>query len=75
MNGAGASLVYPVETNMVFATFGGSAAGALVARLREVGILCNAEGSRPDVIRFVTHLDVDREGVLEAARRIAAAVS
>jgi threonine aldolase len=67
----GVAIVHPVETNMVFASFAGRDAAKLAAQLREAGVLCNAEGSRPDVIRLVTHLDVDREGVLEAARRIA----
>jgi threonine aldolase len=70
---AGAALLHPVDTNMVFASFGIPAAEA-VARLREAGVLSNAEGSRPDVVRFVTHLDVSAEDVDEALRRIAGAL-
>jgi threonine aldolase len=68
------TIVHPVETNMVFASFGGRDASALARRLATSGVLCNAEGSRPDVIRFVTHLDVDRNSVLDAARRIGSAL-
>jgi threonine aldolase len=71
----GASIVHPVETNMVFARFAGVDAVALARTLAKGGVLCNAEGSRPDVVRLVTHLDVDRDAVLEAARRIAAALA
>jgi threonine aldolase len=65
---------HPVETNLVFASFAGRSAVDLVARFREAGVLANPEGSRPDLVRFVTHLDVSRDGVLEAARRVAAAL-
>jgi threonine aldolase len=68
------TILHPVDTNMVFASFEGRDASALARGLAASGVLCNAEGSRPDVIRFVTHLDVDRNSVLEAARRIASAV-
>jgi threonine aldolase len=71
----GAGIVRPVATNMVFASFAGRDAAALAARFRDAGVLCNAEGSRPDVVRLVTHLDVDRRGVLEAARRIASSLA
>jgi hypothetical protein len=34
-------------------------------------VLCNPEGSRPDVLRLVTHLDVTADDIEEAGRRIA----
>jgi len=71
----GVALAYPVDTNLVFASFAGRSAGDLARRLRESGVLCNPEGSRPDLLRFVTHLDVARDDVDEAARRIAQAVA
>jgi len=67
----GVHIPHPVETNIVFASFGGRPATELAARFREAGVLCNPEGSRPDVLRFVTHLDVSRADVAEAARRMA----
>jgi threonine aldolase len=60
---------------MVFASFGGRDAADLVARFREAGVLANPEGSRPDVVRFVTHLDLSRDDVLEATRRLAQAAA
>jgi len=71
----GVRIPHPVETNLVFASFAGRPAAALVARFREAGVLANPEGSRPDVVRFVTHLDVSRADVAEAARRIAHTVA
>jgi threonine aldolase len=68
----GAEIAFPVDTNMVFAAFAGRAAADLVARFREAGVLCNAEGSRPDLLRFVTHLDAPLPAVEEAARRMIA---
>jgi threonine aldolase len=70
----GVSLVFPVETNLVFAAFAGRRAAEVSARLAKEGVLANPEGSRPDVLRFLTHLDVGRDDVDEAARRIAAAL-
>src|SRR5512137_656883 len=70
----GVVVPHPVETNLVFAAFAGRSAVDLVARFREAGVLANPEGSRPDIVRFVTHLDVSRGEVLEAARRVSAAV-
>ena len=72
---AGASLVYPVETNMVFAAFGGRPAGEVVAALRASGVLANPEGSRPDVVRFVTHLDAPASAIQQAIGRITQAVT
>jgi len=71
----GAALAYPVDTNLVFASFAGRNAADLAALLKESGVLCNPEGSKPDLLRFVTHLDVSRDDVDEAARRIAKAVA
>jgi threonine aldolase len=71
----GAALAYPVDTNLVFASFAGRDAADLAARLRQVGVLCNPEGSRPDLVRFVTHLDVSHDDVDEAGRRIARVVA
>jgi threonine aldolase len=70
----GARLQFPVETNLLFVSFEGSRAADLVARLRVAGVLCNPEGSRPDLLRFVTHLDVSAADIEDAARRIASAV-
>jgi threonine aldolase len=72
---AGATLVFPVETNLVFAAFAGRAAADVSARLAREGVLANPEGSRPDVLRFVTHLDVSRADVDDAVARIRRAVA
>jgi threonine aldolase len=55
-----------VQTNMVFVDVGpsGMEAAEVVAKAREQGVLCLALG--PSVIRLVTHLDVDDEGVERA---------
>jgi threonine aldolase len=66
----GVSLLFPVETNLVFAAFAGREATDVSARLAARGVLANPEGSRPDVLRFLTHLDVSRADVDEAARRV-----
>jgi threonine aldolase len=52
-----------VQTNMVFAGTRGTGvpAAALVERLAAQGVLCLDEA--PWSVRFVTHLDVDDEGV------------
>jgi threonine aldolase len=44
------------------------ATSELVAKLGERGVLCLSIG--PNQIRLVTHLDVSRQDVLEAARHI-----
>jgi threonine aldolase len=59
------------NTNIVFASFGGRDAVKLCSRLREVGVLVLPEGSSPDTIRFLTHLDVSTTMIDEALRRIA----
>jgi threonine aldolase len=71
----GVGIPHPVETNILFASFGGRSAMDLVTRFRAAGVLCNPEGSRPDLVRFVTHLDVSRDDVLEAAHRIEGALT
>jgi threonine aldolase len=70
----GVNIVFPVETNLVFAAFTGRKASEVSARLAAYGVLANPEGSRPDVLRFLTHLDVSRDDVDEAALRIAGAL-
>jgi threonine aldolase len=71
----GVELSFPVDTNMVFAVFGARPAGEVVTRLRDAGVLCGVDGSRPGAVRFVTHLDVSDADITDAARRIAAALS
>jgi threonine aldolase len=71
----GASALFPVETNLVFVAFAGRAAPDVAARLARAGVLANPEGSRPDVVRFVTHLDVSRADVEDAAERAARALA
>jgi threonine aldolase len=70
----GTTLQFPVDTNLLFVIFAGRSAADLAARFREAGVLCNPERSRPDVVRFVTHLDVSAEDIEEAGRRIAGAL-
>jgi len=71
----GVRIAHPVETNIVFAAFQGRSAVDLAARFRAAGVLCNPEGSKPDLLRFVTHLDVSAADALEAARRMAHTVA
>jgi threonine aldolase len=57
-----------VETNIVLATAADGSAAEIVSELAAAGVLCAALDAR--TARFVTHLDVDREGVdaaIEAA--------
>jgi len=68
----GAEIPFPAETNLVFAAFRGRVATDLVARFRAAGVLCNPEGSRPELLRFVTHLDAPPALVEEAAGRMIA---
>ncbi|MCR4437694.1 MAG: low-specificity L-threonine aldolase [bacterium] len=62
MPGAAVDLA-SVQTNMVFVDVGASglSAAEVVVKVREHGVLCLALG--PSVIRLVTHLDVDDEGI------------
>ncbi|HET6921844.1 MAG TPA: GntG family PLP-dependent aldolase [Anaeromyxobacteraceae bacterium] len=71
----GASLLHPVETNLVFVAFAGRSARDLSRAFGAAGVLASPAGSRPDAMRFVTHLDVTRDEVLEAAGRMAGVVT
>jgi threonine aldolase len=64
-----------VQTNMVFAGTRGTGlpAAELVERLAAEGVLCLDEA--PWSIRFVTHLDVDDDGIEAAARAVARVVA
>jgi len=70
----GARLLHPIDTNLIFAIFEGQSAADLCRRFATAGVLAVPEGSRPDLVRFVTHLDVSRADMDEAARRLAAAL-
>jgi threonine aldolase len=61
--------VAPVETNLVFAELPIDAVEA-TAKLKAVGVLANPEGSKPKMIRLVTHLDVSAADIEEAIARI-----
>jgi threonine aldolase len=63
-----------VETNLVFSDFPMPAADAL-SRLREHGVLATPEGSRPNSVRMVTHLDVGAADIDEALLRIRRALA
>jgi threonine aldolase len=67
----GGLLPFPVETNLVFVAFTGRSAADLSARLATEGVLANPEGSRPDLLRLVTHLDVSRAQMDDALVRVA----
>jgi threonine aldolase len=71
----GATLLHPVETNLVFVAFAGRSAADLSRAFAQAGVLANPEGSRPDAIRFVTHLDVKRDEILVATERVAGALA
>lgn len=71
----GARLLHPVDTNLVFAVFEGRSAADLARRFGEAGVRCLPEGSRPDLVRFITHLHVTRADVDEALRRMARALA
>jgi len=58
-----------VQTNIVMIDLEHGTADAVIAIAREDGILLGAAGPRR--IRAVTHLDVDRDAVLRAAKTIA----
>jgi len=57
-----------VHTNIVMIDFERGTAQAVVELAREEGVLLGTAG--PHRVRAVTHLDVDRDGVLRAARVI-----
>jgi len=62
-----------VHTNIVMMEIDKLSAEAVIAQAKPHGILLGASG--PQRVRAVTHLDVDREGVLRAARVIAQVVT
>jgi threonine aldolase len=70
----GARLLHPVDTNLVFAIFEGQSAPDLCRRFAAAGVLGLPEGSRPDLVRVITHLEISRTDVDESARRLAAAL-
>ncbi len=61
-------VVSRVETNIVMIDLARGTAESLIAAAKAAGVLLGAAG--PQRIRAVTHLDVDREAVLRAARVI-----
>ncbi len=61
--------VAPPQTNIVMIDLQRGTAAAAIAQARDAGVLLGAAG--PQRIRAVTHLDVDREAVLRAAKVIA----
>lgn len=63
-----------VQTNLIFADLP-LPAEAAVARLRDAGVLLNAEGNAPNRVRLVTHLDVSAADVEEALRRFRAVLA
>ena len=71
----GARLLHPVDTNLIFAVFEGQSAADLTRRFAAAGVLGLPEGSRPDLVRFITHLHIGRAEVEEAARRLARALA
>ena len=58
-----------VQTNIVMIDLARGTAEAVIAGCRAAGVLLGAAGAQR--IRAVTHLDVDRDGVLRAAKTIA----
>jgi threonine aldolase len=58
-----------VQTNIVMIEFDRGTARAVVELAREEGVLLGTAGAQR--VRAVTHLDVDRDGVLRAAAVIA----
>ncbi|MBW3576499.1 MAG: aminotransferase class I/II-fold pyridoxal phosphate-dependent enzyme [Actinobacteria bacterium] len=58
-----------VHTNMVYVDTVPADAERVADELADAGVLCGALG--PWTLRLVTHLDVDRDGCLRAARAIA----
>ncbi len=62
-----------VQTNIVMIDVDKLSAAAVATQAREHGVLVG--GSGPQRVRAVMHLDVDREGVLRAAKVIAQIVS
>jgi threonine aldolase len=63
-----ARVVGQVETNIVLVDLVGLSASVALERLRERGVLAGAFG--PERLRFVTHLDVDRDACERAAEAL-----
>jgi threonine aldolase len=68
LDGTGAVEAERVETNMVYVDTGTLDAPAVASQLAEDGILVGALG--PATLRLVTHLDVDTDACVRAARAI-----
>jgi threonine aldolase len=71
----GVRLLHPVDTNLVFGIFDGRSAPELTRRFAAAGVLALPEGSRPDLVRFITHLHISSADVEEAGRRLARALA
>jgi threonine aldolase len=59
-----------VQTNILMIDLGGCTSTTMIALAREEGVLLGAS-NLPHRVRAVAHLDVDRDGVLRAAKVIA----
>jgi threonine aldolase len=66
----GVRIPHEIQTNIVFASFEGQNAQELCMRLFQLGVLAYPEGTVPDRVRFVTHMDVPAPAIDEAVRRI-----
>jgi threonine aldolase len=66
----GVRIPHEVQTNIVFASFFGMNAEMLCMQMMELGVLAYPEGSAPDMVRFVTHLDAPARAIDEALARI-----
>ena len=66
----GFNVEMPIETNMVFVDIQqtGMTAAEVAARLRQAGVGCSQ--SSPRRLRFVTHLDVDRDDIGQALLQV-----
>ncbi|MDI7267771.1 MAG: low-specificity L-threonine aldolase [Myxococcota bacterium] len=69
----GIDRIVPPETNIVMVDLSRRGAAEVIERLKAAGVLAGAVS--PSRIRLVTHLDVDREAVLRAARLLREAVA
>jgi threonine aldolase len=73
LSGAPHVTVMSPQTNIVMIDLARGTAAAAIGAARQAGVLLGAAG--PQRIRAVTHLDVDREGVVRAANVLATVVS
>ncbi len=62
----GIGRIVPPETNIIMVDLSRRGAAEVIERLKVAGVLANVVS--PSRIRLVTHLDVDRDAVLRAAR-------